>query len=809
VLLAALSRPSYYLKSRDTQTALKHWLHLPMLYRIPRSLVTTGVRALGRLAFCDNYKNVRARLKKEIDALLDPSVLTTAEQWTGLGIRSNRPRVYIVSGLGGGTGGGMFLDLAYTIRALLRQAGYEKPDVVALLLLPPVDQQRTRLLTLGNVHAALKELIYYGSPGSRFHCQYLEDEAPVEEAAPPFGRCVLMPLGEETDEKALRRVVGLVGQYLYRDLCSPLGRAADLARAGLPSPAWESRGLYYQTFGIFQLSFPRQALFEIVGRRLCRRLLEGWISKDSKPVRERVQTWVHEQWAHNELGGDTFIEQLSQECRQLLGQAPESALQEVLQPLIDKYTPSGGSANGTQPASALPPRSPSRVSASGSSRPEIQSTEIAEALIRLEELLGDPAEDGLIEPRGTLVLHLHEAAEGLGQHWGQKLAELPVRLIEEPQFRLAGAEEAVRQLVAMIEQMLQNQEPLLKDLMGRSREAYDRLRTMAVLGAGACKSGSGLVAKVGGVLHRGRSSGPTTADVLELLRSYSKWRYQSLVLNQVACVFIALRGHLADEMREINSCRVRLIELQRMLEDPSGLARGARGSDHGRLKQTTPPGRDPSHPGKFLFPGNARDLAAAADEFLSRVGPEGLDQLDARMEAMLKERFTALVQVCLSEANVLSNVYRAMLDTAGAFAAELVPPTDAAAMFFDQHPDDEQATAEVSSFFDEARPESPGQKPPDDRTLARPPEFCVLLTPPGDAGDRFRELARQGLGKGELHSATGGPQAADDVLLYCERSHLALSDLEQLGPAAQNAYTQMNRTGHFTPHSRIDVDFTT
>ena len=39
-------------------------------------------------------------------------------------------------------------DLAYTVRALLRQMGYAQPDVVGLLLLPSVDRNRTRLMAL-------------------------------------------------------------------------------------------------------------------------------------------------------------------------------------------------------------------------------------------------------------------------------------------------------------------------------------------------------------------------------------------------------------------------------------------------------------------------------------------------------------------------------------------------------------------------------------------------------------------------------------------------------------------------------------
>jgi hypothetical protein len=118
-------------------------------------------------------------------------------------------------------------------------------------------------------------------------------------------------------------------------------------------------------------------------------------------------------------------------------------------------------------------------------------------------------------------------------------------------------------------------------------------------------------------------------------------------------------------------------------------------------------------------------------------------------------------------------------------------------MFFEQYPDAEQAEHEVASFFDEAAPElSPG-------LASRVSGITVLATPPGPAGETFRELVRRVRPEEELHEAAG----ADDILLYRELSHLALSDLEQLGPQAQDAYRQMNAADNFTPHARIDVSF--
>jgi serine/threonine protein kinase len=739
VVLTPLNRPSYYLKHRDGRPPLSAWLNPRMLYRIPRSQVTTGVRALGRLAFCDNYRMLAARLQRELDAALDPAALTAAAKQSGLGLRTNRPRVYVVTSLAGGTGSGMFLDLAYTVRALLKQMGYEQPDVVGLLLLPPVDGNRTRTLTLGNAYAALTELRHFAKPDTQFRARYHEREAPICDPAPPFGRCVLLPLPEETDEAATREQIELAGRYLFHDLVTPLGRAADLARAGLPGPPWESRGLFYNTFGLFPLAWPRHALLESVSRRLCRQLVQRWLSKDSKPIREAVQEWVQDRWAQQELSAECFIDRLQAETVRSLRKAAESVWAEALKPLAD------------------------RCQAAGRGAVQFSPEEIAQALAAVEALVGRPNDEPQAEEPGTLATLLRESADKLTQEWAQKLAEMPVRLIEDPRFRLAGAEESVRQVVASIEQTLQHHEPLSQDLSKRAQEAHARLLALA------------------GLLAGGRKGLPPGNEVVELLRAYAKARYQGLVLQRVMAAFVSLRGHLSDELREINFCRVRLNELQRAFEEA--------------------PEDGPAKPrlGRQMFTAGCKELPEAVEHFLKGVGPDSLQELDVRVEAMLRQQFTALVHVCLTHANILKEVEAAMLKTAAEFAGEQLPPTTVAELFLEQHPDEEQAGGEVSSFFDEAAPElTPGKVGPTQ-------EVSVLAVPPGEGGERLRELARHALPEVDWQPAASG----DEVVIYREVSHLPLSDLEQLGAQGRDAYRQMNAAEHFTPHNRIDVDFST
>src|SRR5205823_4094543 len=139
------------------RSLIERWFDPQLLYRIPRNPQTMGLRLFGRLAFCDHYRAFVAKLQAELDAALTPEARQLTEQRTGLQPRTNRPRVYVVAGLAGGTGGGMFLDVAYVVRARLRRMGYDSPDVVGVLMVPPADPSLTPALALGNCYAALTE----------------------------------------------------------------------------------------------------------------------------------------------------------------------------------------------------------------------------------------------------------------------------------------------------------------------------------------------------------------------------------------------------------------------------------------------------------------------------------------------------------------------------------------------------------------------------------------------------------------------------------------------------------------------------
>src|SRR5262249_7262286 len=144
-------------------------------------------------------------------------------------------------------------------------------------------------------------------------------------------------------------------QLLYREMATPLGRAADLARAGLPAPPWEERGQFYQTFGVFQVSWPRHSLLQGAARGLVQRVVARWMSKDSKPLREAVQEWVQEQWARRGLGADVFIERTQAELAKRLNSRPEALFAAAIEPLTKSSAQGETTRKGAREPKVLPP----------------------------------------------------------------------------------------------------------------------------------------------------------------------------------------------------------------------------------------------------------------------------------------------------------------------------------------------------------------------------------------------------------------------------------------------------------------------
>jgi eukaryotic-like serine/threonine-protein kinase len=734
IVQARLNRPSHYLRSVGGKTRAGTWFDHKMVYRIPRTLVTTGLRVLGRLAFFDNYKLITRRLQTELEACHDSSHVVEEATRSGLGLRTTRPRVYVVCGLAGGSGSGMFLDLAYVLRRMLRQQGHEHPEIVGIFLTPPVDRHPGRTLGMGNTFAALTELNHFSAPGTVFSAIYDEREKAFNDHDPPFARCILLQLPDDSENRSIREVTSLAADYLYRNLVTPLGRAADDTRdriSVLPRQPW---GLVYQTFGTYRVSMPRQALFQRLARYLCLQLLERWLSKDAKPIKEEIARRVAEEWTRREFTPEKMIEMLQQTAASVLGKATDAAFNEITDPLASL------DASQVEPAREA----------------------LRAAFAQLEAILGK-TDENVSMAMGKLAEPLTVSADEMANAWGLKLAAFTANLIEQPEFRLAGAEEAIRELLATIEGVISQYDPLLRDISRRALEA--RARILALIEGLSSAAPS-------------RKNPTVLPNLIELIRAYPRWRLQSMILQRVGAAYVSMRGWLSDQMREMNYCRDRLVEMKRVFHDVP--------TETQLLTDTVLV--------RALFPEGCRTLSDTVETLRTRFTAEHLRELDERMQQTIQEDFTALVQVCLGSTNRLKELERAMERRATEFVVAHVPDARIADIYLAQYEKEEQVGQDLANMFAEAAPKLAGPRP-------QGSEIAILALPPGQASDKIRYQAQRAIPDADLVEALSG----DDIVFYRELFQMPLSELDQLGPLGYEAYRQVGTVEHFTPHSRTDI----
>ncbi len=505
-------------------------------------------------------------------------------------------------------------------------------------------------------------------------------------------------------------------------------------------------------------------MLDQAARGVCRRLVERWMSKDGRPVREPLQAWVKERWEHLGLAQIHLIARFQRSCAHDLQQAPEDLFAAIA-------------------ASVLPPPGPRPIDAEVTVRPAA----VCEALTRLEQLLGVPEEcrlgDGPDSPSqepGQLERALADTASTMRDEYEQKLAEVAVRLIEDPHYRLAGAEEALRQLSAQVEEALQLHEDLARELQQRAVAAYQRLQDLLSSPTALLHS---TPSRRAGFLRRTPTQPGPAVEVLELLRNYPKWRYQSLVLERVNALYLSLRGQLSDQLREVDYCRARLTELLGLLTPTE--ANGQRGAPVA---------------GRCLLPSGCRSLDEAVRRLDKAVGPEQLVALDRRVQLVIRKQCRALVRVCLASATVLRGLLPLLLQEARTFLEPHLDASDVTKLYLEQHEAAEGQDCltsdtlrqDLRALFEKAAPAP---------CLSQARETVLLGVPAGAAGQEFCALAREALAIPNAEKVA----TDDEIILYREQNHLTLADLEQLGPVGQEAYRKVFTQEYLTPHSRTDI----
>src|SRR5262249_25716572 len=153
--------------------------------------------------------------------------------------------------------------------------------------------------------------------------------------------------------------------------------------------------------------------------RFARAMLQRWMSKESSHLRDAVAAWLADQWSQRQLEPDPIVQRLRESVRATLSGEPET--------VFDALTTGLGFPGGAAVA---------RVDAAA-------ARGIRD---KLRLLVGRPHAEGQDAIPGRLLEVLNTTARTVIAECEGGLSEMAVYFLEQPSFRIAGAEEVIRQI---------------------------------------------------------------------------------------------------------------------------------------------------------------------------------------------------------------------------------------------------------------------------------------------------------------------------------------------------------------------------
>jgi hypothetical protein len=285
---------------------------------IPTQAITAGagqVRARGRLALFAKASEIFGRLRRAVDEVRN--IRNQKQMYADKFQVSTRAgvEVHIVGSVAGGTGSGLFLDIAFMAREII--GSDEQSNFTGTLLLPSVFTRYSGTqLVKPNAYGALKELEHLSTSRPRFSIDYGARKVDVAHA--PFDVIYLVDSVNEQGRVVMEQndLLALIADGLYVQIASQIGtdsaNAIDNIKTQIAvAGRVKGKSPQYCSFGVASLSMPSfdALLYEDAKRLVIEDLLNGAVP-DSETEAE-VQRFI-DQNRLREDESDQVIEFLSQ-----------------------------------------------------------------------------------------------------------------------------------------------------------------------------------------------------------------------------------------------------------------------------------------------------------------------------------------------------------------------------------------------------------------------------------------------------------------------------------------------------------------
>ncbi len=258
---------------------IRSWLP-PQLVRNVKAIEdgAGGIRPVGRLSFFHNYRKIKAAFETAENRTRGHEQAMLGQ---GFGVESGL-NIFVAGSLCGGTGSGMFLDVAYALR---KAYGDIENKLVGYWVISPELYGDTPSMN-ANVYAALKELNHYAASNTRFKvCYDPQQLISVDEDRPPFDFTYVLSNRTATDYRILdkNKLCNVVAHKIFLDfgdeLTSVIKSQKDNFRDKLTRlDSHPRRNVQrYLTFGLAKIYSPQERIVQMSLTNVSRRLVNFWL----------------------------------------------------------------------------------------------------------------------------------------------------------------------------------------------------------------------------------------------------------------------------------------------------------------------------------------------------------------------------------------------------------------------------------------------------------------------------------------------------------------------------------------------------
>ncbi len=766
---APLMGVANYRKHRQSLELISEWLPSERLYSIPRSLAVSGIRSLGRLAFTENHLRIAAKLKRDIQSLLDVDGLEQSATLTGLEPGIETPQVLIFAAAGGGTGSGMLVDMAYTCRRLLQEQGITEQEIFAYLFCGAPGDMTTPSIEKSNIYATLTEINHYCHPDAQFMAKYRPGMLPLEDNGSPFQSVYLSRVGRRS-HGTMREVASRMASYVFNDLATPLGRLLTPSRL----KQYEQIGSVYRSFGTYNVWYPRGLMLRIASRQAAQRLIRQWLSDEPSRRQQEVEHESNSLLQEPNWQPDAIATRIEQVAMETGGEGTPS---QMIEGFLTQL------ANQAETTFA-------RTEPSNWCRDTLQ---------RMREWAGAANVVTSTDwQRSKLDRMYLDSADKVANEYLAILNRPARRLFNTPGDRLAVAHAAYEQLEQKLQYIVEQQQQKVERQRAVANVSHQKVSAALEETLAGSRSFSFFPAK---------RMQKLIAQFLETVTQFCRDRLAEYTYRSIETVYRTLTARISELQRDLKFCGQRLKQLEHSLmtavsEQDLTSANieslgGAPTNFSSSQMSSSQVLRDAAMvlASRIVLPDGQTDVEQAATRFLATVPNTAWGELDLYLQENVMKQMGGLFSLCMNNSDLARALNGPLLQGTATYLDQHLEVTDvcqaelSTAMTLGV-----DLAAQTKVFHHMATPSIASKTPVEE-------ESDFLLVPSTEAGKQFTELAVK-----ELKSLKVIPiSVVTDIFICREQGSLTLADLQQVFQHCKDDYEQNKSSLISSPHARMDT----